>query len=76
MHKKQSYWFRFVRETEYAQQEPQKNDKLWSLIYETVGAAAAAAVIIAIVFTFGVRLVGVVGDSMLPTLTNGDWLAV
>lgn len=76
MHKKQSYWFRFVRETEYAQQEPQKNDKLWSFIYETVGAAAAAAVIIAIVFTFGVRLVGVVGDSMLPTLANGDWLAV
>lgn len=76
MHKKQSYWFRFVRETEYAEEPPQKNDKLWSFIYETVGAAAAAAVIVAIVFTFGVRLVGVVGDSMLPTLTNGDWLAV
>lgn len=76
LQKKQSYWFRFVRETEYAEEPPQKNAKLWSFIYDTVGSAAAAAVIIAIVFTFGLRLVGVVGSSMEPTLTNGDWLAV
>lgn len=76
MHKKQSFWFRFVRDTEYAQEPPQKHEKLWSFIYDTVGSAAAAAVIIAVVFTFCLRMVGVEGNSMLPTLSDGDWLAV
>ncbi|MCQ2463025.1 MAG: signal peptidase I [Clostridia bacterium] len=37
---------------------------------------SAAVIVIAIVFTFIFRFVGVVGPSMMETLHDGDWLAV
>ncbi|MBQ2903285.1 MAG: signal peptidase I [Clostridia bacterium] len=41
-------------------------------IYEAVSIIATAVVAVAVAFTFIFRTVGVVGDSMFPTLRNGD----
>lgn len=51
-------------------------DKNSSFLYETVSILVSALVIIAVLFIFFVRFVGVDGDSMNPTLSNGDWLIV
>lgn len=45
-------------------------------LYEAVSVVITAIMIIAVVFTFGFRLVGVNGGSMNNTLTDGDWLLV
>lgn len=43
-----------------------------SLVYDTVSIIATAVVSVALVFLFVFRTVGVVGDSMWPTLNTGD----
>ena len=72
----QDTWFQIVRTVDDAQDVPQKNEKLWKFVYETVAALAAAMVIIFVLFAFVIRGVGVSGASMEPTLKDGDWLAV
>lgn len=73
----QEYWFRFVRSSDdMLQEKPQKFDKVWAVVYESVSAAAAAMLILFVFFTFFFRGVGVIGESMEPTLHEGDWLAV
>ena len=47
-----------------------------SSLYEGLSVVISAVFIIALVFTFGFRLVGVSGNSMINTLQNGDWLIV
>lgn len=47
-----------------------------SSIYEGLSVVISAVFIIALIFTFGFRLVGVSGSSMVDTLHNGDWLIV
>jgi len=47
-----------------------------SSIYEGLSVVISAIFIIALVFTFGFRLVGVSGSSMVDTLHNGEWLIV
>lgn len=49
---------------------------LWSTVYEWLDSPIYAVLLILIVFTFFVRIVGVSGKSMLPTLQDGDWLTV
>ncbi len=49
-------------------------DKLVTLCYEGTSVLVMATVIIALLFTFFVRFVGVVGSSMNPTLSSGDWV--
>ncbi len=60
--------------------EPEKNTKegstLVSSIYEGLSVVISAIFIIALVFTFAFRLVGVSGSSMINTLADGDWLIV
>ncbi len=45
-------------------------------LYETMSVVVSSIFIIAVIFTFAFRLVGVSGSSMLDTLHNGDWLIV
>ena len=45
-------------------------------MYEGVSIVVSAIMIIALVFTFAFRLVGVSGNSMNNTLSDGDWLVV
>ncbi len=47
-----------------------------NFIYDVVSIFATTIVIIAILFTFFVRFAGVDGNSMNPTLSDGDWLVV
>lgn len=57
------------------EQRPEKNGFLYdiySLLHDLVYILAA----ITLLFVFCVRLVGVNGDSMLPTLHDGDYLAL
>ena len=51
-------------------------EKVISIIYEIVSVLIMATVILAIIFTFFFRFVGVIGDSMNPTLASGDWTGV
>ena len=49
---------------------------LVNAVYEGVSIVVSAIMIIALVFTFAFRLVGVRGQSMNNTLAEGDWLLV
>ena len=53
-----------------------KNNAPIGLIYDVVSIFTTALVIIALLFTFFIRFVGVDGSSMEPTLSDGDWLVV
>ena len=44
--------------------------------YEWVRSLLSAVIAVTVVFTFAVRLIGVSGGSMIPTLQNGDRLIV
>ncbi len=48
----------------------------WGVIYEWLDSFVFAIIMILVIFIFAVRVVGVDGDSMNPTLNNGDWLTV
>ncbi len=51
-------------------------DKLVRLCYEGTSVLVMASVIIAIIFTFFVRFIGVVGTSMTDTLDSGNWVII
>ena len=50
--------------------------KINALFYELVSVLVPAITVIALLFTFCFRLVGVSGESMDYTLADGDWLLV
>ncbi len=45
-------------------------------LYDTVDSIKGAVLVVFLVFALCIRVVGVDGDSMNPTLNSGDWLAV
>lgn len=48
----------------------------WAFVYEWLDSLIYAIILILIVFTFFFRVVSVNGISMVPTLSDGDWLTV
>lgn len=48
--------------------------KIVDNVYEIASVAVTSVVAIAVIFTFLFRLVGVDGSSMVPTLSDKDWL--
>ena len=50
--------------------------RFWGIIYEWLDSPLYAIILILLLFTFAFRIVGVNGESMYPTLNNGDWLTV
>ena len=56
--------------------EPQKEKSRSRELYEWVQALVCSVLAVVVVFTFGIRLIGVEGHSMLPTLQDGDRLLV
>lgn len=53
-----------------------KPSKAWKFVYEWMDSLVFAFLTILLVFTFLFRIVGVNGTSMMPTLQNGNWLAI
>ncbi len=49
---------------------------LSGIVFDAASVVITAIALLAIVFTFGFRMVGVSGSSMVSTLENGDWLLV
>ena len=68
-----------VERTEYlanglTPEQAKKNRIRWLKIFDLCSSVISAMVIIFIIFTFICRPTSVVGDSMIPTLQNGNWL--
>ncbi len=55
-------------------EQAKKHRKKWLRVFDTSSSIVTAIVIIFILFTFVFRPARVVGESMLPTLQNSDWL--
>lgn len=68
-----------IERTEYlanglTPEQAKKNKIRWIKIFDLCSSIIAAMVIIFVLFTFVCRPTSVIGDSMLPTLQNGNWL--
>lgn len=67
------FWIEFNSVTE---EETPKTSPALSFIYDMTDSVKGAIVVVFLLFSFVFRAVGVDGDSMVPTLADGDWLAV
>ena len=56
--------------------EKQPEEKKGRDSFEWVQALVCSVLVVVLIFTFGIRLIGVDGHSMLPTLQHGDRLLV
>jgi signal peptidase I len=69
MRKIEEFWIEF---------EPpkSKSDTLISFVYDIVDSLKGAILVALVIFGLVFRVIGVEGDSMFPTLHDGDWVAV
>lgn len=69
MRKIEEFWIEF---------EPpkSKSDTLISFVYDIVDSLKGAILVALVIFGLVFRVIGVDGGSMLPTLNDGDWVAV
>ena len=61
---------------ETAGEEPAREEKSGREVYEWVQALVCSVLAVVVLFTFVIRLIGVDGHSMVPTLQDGDRLLV
>lgn len=57
-------------------QETKAEKSIWLDVYNTLADVVVCLIFVTVLFVFAIRLVGVVGDSMYPTLHNGDKLTL
>ena len=74
MRKQENYSITFNTEKENTPATIKKSG--WNFIYGWLDSLVFAIMLILVVFVLAFRIVGVVGDSMNPTLKSGEWLAV
>ncbi len=75
LNKISEYRVDFAREEETKAEEKEKLT-FGEIVLEVIDSAKTAIIIVLLLFTFVFRAVGVDGDSMQPTCSNGDWLIV
>lgn len=73
MRRVEEFWIEF---NPPAEQEESKPSFLTSTLYDTVDSLKGAVIAVFLIFTLVFRVVGIDGNSMLPTLKDGDWIAV
>ncbi len=69
MRKIEEFWIEFEK------QEPKSNAGV-SFLYDVIDSLKGAVIAAFVVFCLVFRVIGVEGDSMFPTLHDGDWVAV
>lgn len=55
---------------------PKKCPRVFSLLYDAFDSVKSAIIVTCLIFILAFRVVGVTGTSMVPTLGDGDWLAI
>ena len=68
------YYISYTKKQEKTPVQAKKS--AWYIVYSWLDSLVFAIIIILVVFSFVLRIVGVNGDSMNPTLENGQWLTV
>lgn len=73
MRRVEEFWIEF---NPPAEQEEVKTSALLGLFYDMVDSFKGAIIVVFLIFACFFRVLGVDGDSMLPTLRDNDWLAI
>jgi len=81
MRRVEEYWFKFEypaalsQETDSEEALPERNQKLWGVVYDAVATLESAVIILMLFFSLVFRPAAVIGDSMLPNFSGGDRVA-
>ncbi len=70
MRKIEEFWIEFNPD------EPEKERKLTAFVFDVVDSLKGAVIAAFVVFCLVFRVIGVEGSSLMPTLHDGDWVAV
>ena len=70
MRKIEEFWIEFTPD------EPQKANAAVSFIFDVTDSLKGAVIAAFVIFCLVFRVIGVEGTSMMPTLHDGDWVAV
>lgn len=80
MRRVEEYWFKFEypaalsREADSGEELPERNQKLWGIVYDVVATLESAVIILMLLFSLVLRPAAVIGNSMLPSF-SGDRVA-
>lgn len=78
MRRVEEYWFKFEypaalsREADSGEELPERNQKLWGIVYDAVATLESAVIILMLFFSLMFRPAAVIGNSMLPSFNSGD----
>ncbi len=76
MRRTEDFWIEFNPTAPVAEAVSERPAKKDSVVFDILDSVKGAIIVVIVVFTFLFRAVGVDGDSMVPTLHHGDWIAV
>lgn len=78
MRRVEEYWFKFEypatlsQEADSGEELPERNQKLWGIVYDAVATLESAVIILMLFFSLVFRPAAVIGNSMLPSFNSGD----